>query len=91
MDWPLIIKGIAAFSFVIALMLLLSWFLKKIGLSGPVNVSKGPKRLSVVDHTPLDHRRRLVLIRRDDREHLIILGPNGETLVEKDIQVEIKP
>ena len=31
---------------------------------------------------PLDGRRKLVLIKRDDREHLIILGQNTETVVE---------
>ena len=34
---------------------------------------------------PIDNRRRLVLVRRDDREHLLLLGPQGETVVETNI------
>jgi hypothetical protein len=32
-------------------------------------------------------RRRLVLLRRDDVEHLVILSPTGETVVETGIPV----
>ena len=31
---------------------------------------------------PVDAKRRLVLIRRDNKEHLIILGADGELLIE---------
>lgn len=40
------------------------------------------RRLSLVEVLPLDARRKAVIVRRDDKEHLIILGTNGETLVE---------
>ena len=34
----------------------------------------------------VDHRRKLVLLRRDDVEHLVLLGTNSETLIEADIE-----
>jgi len=43
------------------------------------------KRLSLVEVMGLDAKRRLVLLRRDGMEHLIILGPHGETVVESKI------
>lgn len=43
------------------------------------------RRLSVVEVVPVDTKRRLVLLRRDDTEHLVMLGPNGDTVVERNI------
>jgi hypothetical protein len=31
-----------------------------------------------------------VLVRRDDREHLLVLGPDGETVVESGISVSVQ-
>jgi flagellar protein FliO/FliZ len=42
-------------------------------------------RLKVVEVTAIDTRRRLVLVRRDGVEHLLLLGANGETVVETKI------
>ena len=39
-------------------------------------------RLSVEEILPLDARRRLLLIRRDQQEHLILLGPSQDLLIE---------
>ncbi|MGB1548152.1 MAG: flagellar biosynthesis protein FliO, partial [Alphaproteobacteria bacterium] len=33
------------------------------------------RRLGVVEVLPVDARRRLVLLKKDDREHLVLLGP----------------
>lgn len=40
------------------------------------------KRLEIVESLNLDTKRRMVIVRRDDREHLVLLGVDGETLVE---------
>lgn len=85
MDGAMLLKFAAAFAFVIGLMMLFSYMLKKLGLSGQSFVSSGKRRLKVVEFLPIDHRRKLVLIRRDDREHLIVLGANGEVVVENNI------
>jgi len=42
-------------------------------------------RLSLTGQFSLDARRRLVLVRRDDREHLLLLGPNNDVLIESGI------
>lgn len=81
----LLLKFFSAFVFVLALMLLLSWFLKRIGLSGPLVTNAGKRRLTVVEFLSIGHRHRLVLVRRDDREHLLLLGPQGEAVVETSI------
>jgi len=48
----------------------------------------GPKpepRLAVIDHANVDGRRRLVLIRRDDTEHLIMTGGPVDVVIETGI------
>lgn len=61
---------------VIGLILGLAWVLKRFGLSGALQGSLGRKRrLSTVESISLDGRHRLVLVRRDDVEHLLLVGP----------------
>lgn len=43
--------------------------------------SQTPKRMKVTESLMLDPRRRLVIVRCDDREHLILLGPGGDIVV----------
>lgn len=47
---------------------------------------KGAGRLGIVEVATLDARRRLVLVRRDGVEHLLLLGPESETVVESGIR-----
>jgi len=43
------------------------------------------RRLAVIEVAAVDTKRRLVLLRRDDREHLVLLGANSELLIESGI------
>ncbi len=45
-------------------------------------------RLSVMDAAAVDNRRRLVLIRRDDVEHLLLIGGPTDVVVEQNIVLE---
>jgi flagellar biogenesis protein FliO len=44
-------------------------------------------RLAVQDATPVDSHRRLVLVRRDDVEHLLLIGGNTDIVVEQNIRI----
>jgi flagellar protein FliO/FliZ len=44
------------------------------------------KRLAVVEHASVDGRRRLVLVRRDNVEHLIMTGGPVDVLIETGIE-----
>ena len=82
-----------ALLFVLGLIGLLAYVLRRFGL-GTIRISpafrtKGrsaEKRLAVVEVASLDTRRRLVLIRRDDTEHLILLGNTADLLIETNIK-----
>lgn len=49
---------------------------------------RGEPRLAVVEHASVDGKRRLVLIRRDDVEHLILTGGPVDVVVETGIGAE---
>lgn len=86
-DMPAYFRLLASLGLVLGLMGGLAILLKKLGVAGQaVSAGSGQKRLKVVESLPLDARRRLVLIQRDDAQHLIILGHEGETLIETGIK-----
>jgi flagellar protein FliO/FliZ len=87
----MLLKACFAFVFVLGLMWLFSFSLKKIGLAGQSMLPGAKKRLKIVEYLPIDHKRKLVIVRRDDREHLLVLGPNSETVVESNIPARDAP
>ena len=82
------VRVLVAFVAIIALMAgfvyLLHWFRTRgLGSSG-AGRSRQP-RLAVIDAASVDARRRLVLIRRDNVEHLIMIGGPTDVLIEPNI------
>jgi flagellar biogenesis protein FliO len=76
--------------FVIVVLVLLAlafWLLRQFGgrrlVSGAMR-GRQP-RLAVIDQATVDSRRRLVLIRRDNVEHLLIIGGPSDVVVEQNI------
>lgn len=79
------LRFVLALVVVIGLIAGLAWILRKYG-SGRITMGGGKGRLAVVESTHIDAKRRLVLIRRDGVEHLILLAPNAETVIETHIE-----
>ena len=81
------LRFLLALVFVIGLIGLVATLARRFGLGFPTTALKRSKnrRLSVVEVTPVDGRRRLVLVRRDNTEHLILLSPSRELLIESGI------
>lgn len=52
---------------------------------------KGERRLEVVDHASVDSRRKLVLIRRDGVEHLLMTGGPVDVVIETGITPPAAP
>jgi flagellar protein FliO/FliZ len=52
---------------------------------------KAERRLEVVDYAALDSRRKLVLIRRDDVEHLLMTGGPVDVVIETGITTGPRP
>ncbi|CAO3445507.1 flagellar biosynthetic protein FliO [Azospirillum sp.] len=83
MDLDQYIRFLMALFFVVALIMVVAWVMRRVGMAGgTVRGRARQRRLSVVEALPIDAKRRLILIRRDDREHLILLSANGDLLVD---------
>lgn len=76
---------ILALLFVLGLIGVAALLARRFGLSPTARPAGGRRRLAMVECLPLDGKRRLLLVRRDDVEHLVILGPSTETVVERNI------
>jgi flagellar protein FliO/FliZ len=92
MEFSSYIRFLLALVFVLGLIGIFAVIARRMGLGFPTTGIKksANRRLSVQEVVPLDGRRRMALIRRDDTEHLIILGPNSETVVENNIEIPLK-
>ena len=80
------------FRFALALVLVLgligltAWGARRLGLVHPIAPRGGrERRLGIIETTVVDTKRRLILVRRDDVEHLVLLGPGGDTVIENHI------
>jgi len=74
---PVRLSGaVAALAGVLALIALLAWMARRLGLgaAGP----RPGRRLALVEVLALDPRRRLVLVRCDGREALLLTGGGGQ-------------
>jgi len=80
-----------ALGIVIVLIVLVVWALKFLfNASGSVARGRN-RRLAVVDTLSLDPKRQLLIIRRDNVEHLILTGGPQDVVVETGIPVEEAP
>ena len=76
-----------AFVVVLALIGLAAWLVRRFAgnrLGANANRGRMP-RLAVIDAAAVDGRRRLVLVRRDNVEHLLMIGGPSDIVVEQNI------
>src|SRR3954462_2098892 len=76
-----------AFIAVLALIAVAAWLVRRFAgnrLGANPNRGRMP-RLAVIDAAAVDGRRRLVLVRRDNVEHLLMIGGPSDIVVEPNI------
>ncbi len=82
-DLPQLLRIIAAFAFVMALMGGFLIVLKKMNLAQGGNAKR---RLKIVEVLHLDSKRKLAIIQRDEKQHLVLLGSSSETVIESGVE-----
>ncbi len=83
-----ILNAALALGIVLVLIVLGLWALKLLSKASS-NVGRGRnRRLMIVDQLPLDTKRQLLIIRRDNVEHLILTGGPQDVVIETGIAVE---
>jgi flagellar protein FliO/FliZ len=80
------VKFFVAFAIVLALIGLTAWLVRRFSANRLGGSTRGRQpRLAVIDAATVDGRRRLVLIRRDNVEHLMMIGGPNDLVVEPNI------
>ena len=87
MDPTEYLRFAAALIFVLALIGAAAFALRAFGFMTPGNRNKAERRMTIVETLMLDPRRRLMIVRRDNVEHLLLLGMSGETIVERAVKL----
>jgi flagellar protein FliO/FliZ len=84
---PFPVQFFLAFVVVLGLIGATAWAVRRFGAGrlGSVGTRGRQPRLAVVDYASVDARRRLLLIRRDNVEHLVMIGGPTDVVVESNI------
>lgn len=85
LSWPRIALAFAVVAGLLALLGLALKYAKVRGLRMP-GIAGKDQRLKIVESFALDVRRRLVIVRCDGAEHLLLLGGSQDLIVEKNLQ-----
>jgi flagellar protein FliO/FliZ len=86
-EGSLLVRFVVAFVIVLALIGITFWLIRRFGgarVGSAAQRGRAP-RLAVIDAAAVDGRRRLVLVRRDNVEHLIMIGGPSDIVVEQNI------
>jgi flagellar protein FliO/FliZ len=86
MDADLFVRFVLALGVVLALIVATGWIGRRYMGTGRIAAFAGKRRrLAVVESLQVDGRTRLLLVRRDGAEHLIMVGSTGALVVESGI------
>src|SRR5271169_5982557 len=85
-EMPLAVRFFLAFLIVLGLIGATAWAVRRFGAGRLGAGTRGRQpRLAVIDYASVDGRRRLILVRRDNVEHLLMIGGPTDVVVEPNI------
>jgi flagellar protein FliO/FliZ len=94
MDGLSFLRAIAALAFTLGLLFGCAYLLKryghKFGTFSMPNAKSTLKRMQVIETISIDVRTRLLLIKIDNTEHLLVVGPNGAVFSNLPLTGEMK-
>lgn len=76
LDWA---RALFALIATLALIAGAAYAARRLGMLQPGGMA--PKRMRITETLMLDTRRRMVIVRVDEREHVMLLGPAGDVVV----------
>ena len=84
MDFLSYARFALALVFVLALIGVLTALARRFGVGGLAHPRRaGERRLGIVEVLAVDGKRRLVLVRRDQTEHLLLIGGETDLVIER--------
>lgn len=85
-DIDIYFRFIVALGLVILLIGAIAWFARFFGFSSPLKRGAKIRRLGIIDSIAIDAKRRLILVSRDDMEHLLCVGGETDLVIEQSIK-----
>lgn len=82
MEYVDLARFIFSFAGVIALILLVAWIIKRLGLEKRLAGLRKDAMIAVAETCHIDARHKLVVVRRGDLHHLLVIGQGSTVLVE---------
>ena len=81
------LRFVLALIFVLGLIVFVGWLARRFSPGRGLfsSIKNRERRLAVLETLPLDSRRRLVLIRRDGKQHLLLIGGQTDMMIEQGI------
>jgi flagellar biogenesis protein FliO len=90
METELLLKAFFSLVLVIGLIGLLALLYKRYGIERNLMNKGKPKKLKIEEFIYLDSRRKLVLVKKDEHELLILLSPTGEIIIPTGLRPAVK-
>jgi flagellar protein FliO/FliZ len=91
-EMPLAVRFFVAFLIMLGLIGGIAWAVRRFGAGRLGTTTRGRQpRLAVIDYATVDGRRRLILVRRDNVEHLLMIGGPSDLVVELNIVRAVAP
>jgi flagellar biogenesis protein FliO len=89
MGWEVMLRAVLSLLLVFGLIAGAGLLVRRFGgRVATLGRRSGPRRLALMEQLILDNRRRLVLVRQDSAEHLLLLGPGGDLLVSSGVAAQ---
>ena len=82
MDLSIYVRFIVALAFVLSLIGLIYWCLRRFGLKRLMGDNSNSIRLKIIETKRINTKFQLVLVKRDATAHLILLGQDNGVLIE---------
>ncbi|MCJ8158672.1 flagellar biosynthetic protein FliO [Sphingomonas sp. LaA6.9] len=89
MDFLSLLRTLGALGVVLGLLAGALWAVRRYDIKLPggmigglIGAGTGTRRIELVERLPIDARRSVALIRRDNKEHLVMIAPEGLLMLE---------
>lgn len=85
-----LLRAAGALIFVLGLIAAITWLARRLRVPGFAAAGPG-RRLALVETLVLDPRHKVVLVRADEAEHLLLLGPSAAATLATGRALEARP
>ena len=82
MGWDVTIRALLSLVLVLGLIAGVGFLARRFGVAGGLALKRGSRRrLGVVEQLQVDSRRRLMLVKKDDTEYLVLIGGSSDLVL----------